>query len=178
MWDWIVGWELWSGVGTGAAWVVTICLMVSGLVGCVLPVLPGHLIILIGAVAHRLMLGREGSGLEWWSLLVLVVLMAASQAFEFASGAAGTKWFGGTRWGALGAFVGSLVGMFFLPFGLLLGPLIGAFAAEMLFAKKKPAFAASSGVGSVVGTLAGLVMKIVVGLLMVAWFAADVFWIG
>lgn len=166
---------MWDDVGTGAAWVVTICLMVAGLVGCVLPILPGHLIILIGALAHRLMLGREGSGLEWWSFAVLVILMAASQAFEFASGAAGSRWFGGTKWGALGAFVGSIVGLFFLPFGLLLGPLLGAFAAEMLFAKKRPKFAASSGIGSVVGTLAGMGMKIVVGLLMVGWFFVDVF---
>ncbi len=178
MWDAISGWDYWNGVGAGAAWVVTICLLVAGLVGCVLPILPGHLIILIGAVAHRLMLGREGSGLEWWSFLVLVLLLAASQAFEIASGAAGTRWFGGTRWGAVGAFVGSIVGLFFLPFGLLLGPLIGAFAAEMLFAKKKPTFAASSGVGSVVGTLAGMAVKIVVGVLMVLWFVVDVFWIG
>lgn len=166
---------MWEDVGTGAAWVVTICLMVAGLVGCVLPILPGHLIILIGALAHRLILGREASGLEWWSFAVLVILMAASQAFEFASGAAGSRWFGGTRWGALGAFVGSIVGLFFLPFGLLLGPLLGAFAAELLFAKKRPKFAASSGIGSVVGTLAGMGMKIVVGLLMVGWFFVDVF---
>jgi uncharacterized protein YqgC (DUF456 family) len=108
---------------------------------------------------------------------VLILLMAISQAFEFASGAAGARWFGGTRWGALGAFAGSIVGMFFLPFGLLLGPLIGAFAAEILVAKKKPKLAASSGVGSVVGTIAGMAMKIVIGLLMIGWFFADVFWI-
>lgn len=178
MWDAIAGWEIWGGVGAGAAWVVTICLLVAGLVGCVLPILPGHLILLIAAVAHRLMLGRDGSGLEWWSFLILIALLAASQIFEIASGAAGSRWFGGTRWGALGAFVGSIVGLFFLPFGLLLGPLIGAFAAELLFAKKKPQFAASSGVGSVVGTIAGMAVKIVVGVLMVAWFLADVFWIG
>lgn len=177
MWDAITGWELWGGVGSGIAWTVTICLMIAGLVGCILPILPGHLIILIGAVAHRLMLGREGSGLEWWSFLVLVLLLAASQAFEIASGAAGSRWFGGTRWGAIGAFVGSLVGLFFLPFGLLLGPLIGAFAAEMLFAKKQPKFAASSGVGSVVGTIAGMVVKVIVGVLMIIWFVVDALWI-
>lgn len=178
MWDAIIGWEMWDGVGTGAAWVVTICLMASGLIGCVLPILPGHLILLIGAIAHRLMLGREGSGLEWWSFVVIVVLIAISQALEIASGAAGTKWFGGTKWGALGAFAGGIVGLFFLPVGLLLGPLAGAFAAEMLFAKKDPRFATSSGVGSVVGTLAGMVGKIVFGLLIVIWFFCDVFWIG
>lgn len=177
MWESILGWEMWSGVGTGAAWIVTICLLIAGIIGCIIPILPGHLIILIAAIAHRLFLGREGSGLEWWSFVILVLLMAISQTFEFVSGAAGTKWFGGTRWGALGAFIGSIVGMFFMPFGLLLGPLIGAFAAEMIVARKKPVFAASSGMGSVVGTVAGLAMKIVVGALMILWFFADVFFI-
>jgi uncharacterized protein YqgC (DUF456 family) len=146
-------------------------------VGCVLPVLPGHVILLIGVIAHQLMLG-SASGIEWWTYFILILLMAASQTFEIASGAAGAKWFGGTRWGVIGAFVGSIVGLFFLPFGLLLGPLGGAFAAEMLFARKNPKFAASSGVGSVVGTLAGMAVKIVIGILMVVWFLADVFWIG
>ncbi len=177
MWDSIVGWEMWGGVGTGAAWIVTASLLVAGLVGCVLPILPGHLILLIAAAAHWLMLG-EKSGIVWWSFLVLILLMTISQVFEIVSGAAGSKWFGGTRWGALGAFIGSIFGLFFLPFGLILGPLGGAFAAEMLFAKKNPKFATSSGVGSVVGTLAGMAAKIVIGVLMVAWFLADVFWIG
>lgn len=147
------------------------------MVGCVLPVLPGHLIILIAAIAHRLMLGAD-SGLRWWSFVVLVLLLAISQAFEILSGAAGAKWFGGTRWGAAGALVGSIAGLFFLPFGLLLGPLIGAFAGEIAFAKKQTRHAAISGVGSVVGTLAGMGFNIVIGILMIGWFLLDVFFIG
>ena len=177
MWEIMQSNGVWQGVGTGAAWIVTGCLLVAGVVGCVLPVLPGHLILLIAAVAHRLMLG-EAAGLRWWSFLVLVVLMAVSQAFEILSGAAGSKWFGGTRWGAVGALVGTLVGLFFLPFGLLLGPLIGAFVLEILVARKQPKSAAVSGVGSVVGTLAGMGVKAVVGLVMIGWFFLDVFWIG
>jgi uncharacterized protein YqgC (DUF456 family) len=169
--------DVWGGVGAGAGWFVTICLLVAGLVGCILPVLPGHLILLIGVIAHRLMF-QENSGLQWWSFLVLGVLMAVSQTFEMLSGAAGAKWFGGTRWGALGALVGSIVGLFFLPFGLLLGPLAGAFVGEIVFAKKPSHHAAYSGVGSVVGTLAGMGFKIVIGLMMVAWFFLDVFLIG
>jgi uncharacterized protein YqgC (DUF456 family) len=168
---------LWGNIGTGAAWFVTICLLVAGMIGCVLPVLPGHLIILIAVIAYRLMLGA-GSGLHWWSFAILVVLMAISQMFEMLSGAAGAKWFGGTRWGAIGAVVGSIAGMFFLPFGLLLGPLIGAFVGEIAFAKKQSHHAAISGVGSVVGTLAGMGFKIAIGLTMIAWFFLDVFLIG
>jgi len=178
MWEAFVGWGGWGTVGTTLAWVVTTCLLLAGMIGCILPVLPGHLILLIAAVAHRLMLGREGSGLEWWSFLVLAALMALSQAIEFFSGAVGSKWFGGTKWGALGAFVGSLVGMFFLPFGLLLGPLLGAMIAEIVVEKRHPKLATVSGVGSVVGTLAGMVVKLVIGGLMVLWFFLDVFWIG
>jgi len=177
MWDMIAAWGGWGTVGTVGAWIVTGCLLVCGLVGCVLPVLPGHLIIFIAALAHRLMLGREGSGLAWWSFLVLGGMMAASQIFEIYSGAAGSRWFGGTRWGGLGAFLGTIVGMFLMPWGLLLGPLVGAFAFELAFARKELRPATVSGVGSVVGTVAGLVVKLVVGLLMLAWFFADVFWI-
>ena len=170
MWEFFLS----SGVGTGVAWAVTISLLLAGAVGCVLPVLPGHLIIFIAAVAHRLMLGDE-AGLQWWSFVILVILMTVSQTFEMISGAAGTKWFGGTRWGAAGALIGTIAGLFFLPFGLLLGPLVGAFVAEVAFAKKETRPAAISGVGSVVGTLAGMGFKIVVGILMIGWFLLDVF---
>jgi uncharacterized protein YqgC (DUF456 family) len=162
-------------MGIGAAWFVTLCQLLAGMLGCVLPVLPGHLILLIAALGHRLMLGAAGSGLEWWSFLVLGLLMAISQTFEMLSGAAGARWFGGTRWGALGAFVGSLVGLFFLPFGLLVGPLAGAIVFEMGFAKQQTTPAVVSGVGSVVGTLTGMACKIVLGLLMVLWIFLDVF---
>ncbi len=168
----------WERVGTGAAWFVTISLLLVGMAGCFIPILPGHLILLIAAIAHRLMLGADESGLQWWSFAVLALLMAVSQTFEFISGAAGSKWFGGTRWGAVGALIGSIVGLFFFPLGLLIGPLAGAIIFEMAFARAQTRPALVSGVGSVVGTLAGMGFKIVVGLAMVAWFFFDVFLIG
>lgn len=178
MWDTLISWPHWGAVGTGAAWLVTASLLVAGLIGCIIPFLPGHLLLFLAAVSHRLCLGAEGSGLQWWSFVVLLVLMATSQTIEILSGAAGSRWFGGSRWGALGAVVGMIVGLFFLPFGLLLGPLAGAFVAEFAIARKHPRTSAVSGVGSVVGTLAGLAVKIAFGLAMTLWFLADVFWIG
>ena len=165
-------WVSWDASGTVLAWVVTICLMIVGLVGCLVPILPGHLILLIAAIAHRLMLG-EASGLRWWSFVILVVLLILSQLFEFLSGAAGTKWFGGSKWGAWGALIGGIVGMFFFPFGLILGPLIGAVLFEKVFAKKENRPAIESGVGSVLGTVAGMVVKVAVGVVMVAWIVVD-----
>lgn len=160
------------------AWLVTGCLLLAGVIGCVLPILPGHLILLMGAFAHRLMLGAEGSGLEWWSFVILGLLMIISQTFEMISGAAGTRLFGGTRWGAVGALVGAIVGIFFMPFGLLVGPLVGAFVCEISFARKETQAALHSGIGSVVGTIAGMGIKIVIGLVMIIWFFLDVWWVG
>lgn len=178
-WQSIVHWGGWHPVGTTLAWLVTSCLLIAGLVGCIIPILPGHLIILIAAIAHRLMLGRDGSGMEWWTFTILAVLMTLSQAIEFYAGAAGTKYFGGTKWGGWGALIGGLIGtFFFFPVGLLAGPLIGAFAFEKLFAKQELKIATSSGVGSMVGTVAGMGVKMAIGIVMILWFFVDCFWVG
>ena len=181
MWDTIVNWSGWGGVGVTGAWVITACLLLIGLIGCFIPIIPGHLFILLAAISHRLVVGGmvgADSGVEWWTFVVLILLLAASQAFEFLSGAMGSKWFGGTKWGAAGALVGGIVGMFFMPFGLLLGPLLGAYAFEALFAKQETKPAVISGVGSAVGTLASLVVKVIVGVVMILWLIIDIFWIG
>jgi uncharacterized protein YqgC (DUF456 family) len=158
----------------GGVWIVTGSLLIVGLVGCVLPALPGHLFILLAAIWHRLMVGPD-AGISWWGFGILILLMAISQVFEIVSGSLGTQWFGGTKWGALGALVGGIVGLFFLPFGLLIGPLVGAFGFERLFAKREIRDSAVSGVGSMVGTMVGIVVKVIIGVLMIAWFFLDVF---
>lgn len=158
----------------GAVWLVTGTLLILGLVGCVLPALPGHLLIFFGVIGYRLMVG-PGAGIAWWGFAILISLMVISQIFEMVSGSLGTQWFGGTKWGAFGALVGGIVGLFFLPFGLLLGPLIGAFGFERLFAKKEVGESAVSGVGSMVGVLVGIFVKVLVGVLMIAWFFLDIF---
>ena len=163
-------------MGVLAAWLVTACLLVLGFVGTLVPFLPGHLILFFAAVGHWLML-RDESGVEWWTFVVLGVLLALSQVFEFLSGAMGTRWFGGTRWGAAGALIGGIAGIFFIPLGLILGPLIGAMFCEFVFAKKEVRSATVSGVGSVLGTVAGMVIKIIVGVLMIIWFLLDVIWV-
>jgi len=168
--------DIFSWLGASIAWIVTVCLLVVGFIGTLVPFLPGHLIIFFAAVAHWLMLRGE-SGVEWWTFVVLGVLLTVSQILEFMSGAMGTRWFGGTRWGAAGALIGGVVGMFFMPFGLILGPLIGSMLCEFVFAKKEVKPATVSGIGSVLGTVAGLIVKVIVGVLMIVWFIVDVIWI-
>ncbi len=181
VWEAISEWGGWYGLSVGGAWVVTVSLVVIGFAGCFIPVIPGHLMIFLAAVSHRLTLGwllERDSGAEWWTFVVLGLLLAIGQAFDFFSGAAGAKWFGGTKWGAAGAIVGGIAGMFFMPFGLLVGPLVGAYAFEAIFAKQETKPAVISGVGSAVGTLANLVVKVIIGVIMIAWLFIDIWWVG
>lgn len=177
MWETIGTWDGWNQVSVAGAWLITACLLFIGLVGCFLPIIPGPLIILIAVLFHWLVLGQD-SGVEWWTFAVLVVLIIASQIYDIVSGAAGSRWFGGTKWGAIGAIVGAIAGLFFLPLGLILGPLIGAFAFELLLGRQDARQAAVSGFGSGVGALSALLVKVLVGLVMIVWFFVDVFFIG
>ena len=110
MFDFLIPWL--PMIGAGIAWTVTICLLILGFIGTLVPFLPGHLILFFAAVSHWLML-RDNSGVEWWTFVVLGVLLVFSQVMEFMSGAIGTRWFGGTRWGAAGALIGNRRDIFY-----------------------------------------------------------------
>jgi uncharacterized protein len=149
-------------------WLVAIVLMAVGLIGTVLPAVPGAIIILAAAVMHQLMLGSEKS-LGWWNIAALVLLTLLSYTLEFASGYFGAKRFGATKWGAFGAMIGAIVGLFF-PFpGLIVGPVVGAIAGELV-AGKRLVSAGRAGWGTLLGNLAGMLGKLTIGLVMVSWF--------
>lgn len=158
-------WQMWG------VWTLTMCLLLVGLIGSVVPFLPGPVLIFIAGIAHTLL--RPESGMSAWGFVVLSLLMVLSYVVDFASGAMGARWFGASRWGIAGVFIGGIVGMFFVPFGLVLGPLIGGIVCELVFAKKRLQPAAKSAWGSLLGTGVGLVLRLIVALAMVATFFLD-----
>jgi hypothetical protein len=93
---------------------------------------------------------------------------------DFLSGAAGAKYFGATRWGALGGILGAVVGIFFGLIGMIAGPLIGVLAGELLGGKGLLP-AGKSTWGTFLGGVAGAVVKLAVALVMVAVFLTSVF---
>lgn len=157
------------------SWVVAISLMISGLAGTVLPIIPGHLLILIGALLYKWI--HPNDALSWWGIVILAVLVVAAYVIDFLSGALGAKWFGGSKWAVWGVLAGGIVGLFFGLPGLILGPLVGGFVFEILFAKKELKSATKSTVGTAVGSTVGLVARLVIGVLMIGVFCADVFWL-
>ena len=151
-------------------WSLTIFLMLVGWAGTVIPLVPGSILILGGAVLNSFTLGSVG----WPTLIVLTLLMILSQVVDLLSGAVGAKWFGATRWGALGGILGAILGLFFGIFGLLIFPLIGALIGELLGGKGLLP-AGKSSWGTFLGTTAGMIAKFLIGFLMVIWFVIAVY---
>ena len=153
-------------------WLFTILLFAIGLIGTVLPFLPGTTIILAAAVIHRLMVGPEKS-IGWRVLGILVILAMVTYALDFLSGYFGAKYFGASKGGMFGATIGALVGIFFGLPGLFIGPVIGALAGEFV-AGKKLVDAGRAGWGSLLGNLAGMVSKLLIALVMITLFLVTV----
>ena len=149
-------------------WLAAIVVMAIGLIGTVLPVLPGTTIILAAAILHRIFVGAD-QGMSWWGLGGLVVLTLVSYGLEFLSSYFGAKYFGATRWGVAGAVIGGIIGIFTGFVTLLVLPIIGAILGELI-AGKRLVKAGKAGWGTLLGSLAGMIAKLAIGLAMVSWW--------
>src|SRR5215210_506876 len=149
-------------------WFAAIVVMAIGLIGTVLPVLPGTTIILAVAVVHRLMLGAE-KGMAWWGIAGLVLLTLVSYGLDFASSYFGAKYFGASRWGVAGAVIGGIVGIFTGFVTLLVLPIAGAILGELIGGQRLIR-AGKAGWGTLLGTLVGMIGKLAIGLAMVSWW--------
>ena len=153
-------------------WLLTIVLFAVGLIGTILPVLPGTTIILAAAIIHRVMLGPDKS-VGWPTILALVLLTLATYAIDLLSGYFGAKYFGATKWGTFGAILGALVGLFFGLIGLFVGPVIGAIIGEVI-AGKRMIDAGRAGWGSLLGNIGAMLGKLIIALAMITIFLINV----
>lgn len=156
--------------GSGALMAVGIVvglLFVAGLVGSVVPWMPGPLFILAGAVLWAF--ATDFRTLGWGRLAVLAVLAALSFLLDFLAGALGARRYGASRWGVVGAIAGAIVGLFLGPLGLILGCVAGAVVGELLRGADLEG-SVRSGFGALVGLLVGLVADLVVSITMIGLF--------
>ena len=132
--------------------------LITGLMGCILPFLPGPPVAYLGLVLLHFTdkVQYTTTQLIVWLLIVLVV-----QVLDYFTPMLGSKYSGGSRWGNWGCIIGTLIGLLFLPWGVIFGPFLGAVIGELL-GNKEFSQALRSGVGSLIGFLLGTFLKFVV----------------
>lgn len=155
---------MWEAFSVGV-WVLMLAI---GFVGCVLPY-PGHAFILGGCVLFSAMQGQYPA---WYVWVILAMLGTAGFLADNVFALLGAKKFGGGKAAIWGTLIGVIIGTLLLPpFGLIPGAFIGAFAGEIIVARKSIAESANAGLGAVLGYLAGVIAKVILGIAIVALYA-------
>ncbi|MBQ2566452.1 MAG: DUF456 domain-containing protein [Bacteroidales bacterium] len=148
--------------------VLAIILAVTGVVGAVAPGLPGPPLSWAGLLLVYLRHGTNGAGDEmslkfllfWLAVTVLVTVV------DYLVPAWFTKLTGGSKYAGRGAIIGLFAGLLYPPVGMIFGALIGAFVAELFFARKDGVESVKSSVGAFLGFLFGTGIKLVASGLM------------
>lgn len=155
--------------------VIGMILLIVGIIGCILPILPGQ--ILSWASLLMLQLQRDPPFTAKF-IFVWALITAGVTLLDYFVPIWGTKKLGGSKTGMWGATIGLIFGIFFFPpFGLIIGPFIGAVIGELI-AGKNSNVAFRSGLGSFFGFVAGTMMKLVISFIMGYYFVIHAFNIG
>ena len=133
-----------------------LCLL-TGIIGCAVPVIPGPALAFFG-LFPLIAIEKSPSALAW---AICAVLLASAFMADYAVPALGAKKFKASRYGAAGCFIGTITGTFFFPFGLILGPFLGAAAGELLSGRNMRE-AVNGGTGALIGFIAGTFYKLIV----------------
>ena len=153
-----------------AIWTLSLLMVLVGLVGSVVPLLPGTTLIFAGVLLQKLLLpSTVGTAAVVW----IGVFWVGSVLADFGCTLLGARVFGGSKWGMTGAGGGAFVGMFFSLPALLLSTILGAFAAEKLVGKRSGGEALKSGLGAALGFLVSTIVRAMFAVAMVALFACS-----
>lgn len=143
--------------------IMLVIIVLIGLVGTLVPSLPGTGIIVIGAILHALL--TEFNPFTWQYLLILTMICLVSYAGQYLITAATSKKMGASKYGIIGACLGMALGFILpIPGGIFVGAFIGAVAFEVFFDLKDLQEALKSGSGALIGTLFSLFFEFLVGL--------------
>jgi len=147
------------------------CFLIGGLVGCVIPVIPGPP---LSYIALLLLQATRFAGFSVKFLLIAAVITVMVAVVDYILPAWGTRKWGGSRAGTIGALFGVLIGLFFLPAGIIAGSFAGAVIGELIAGRDQDA-ALRSGFGSFVGFITGVAMKLTVGIVFTFYFVKELF---
>jgi hypothetical protein len=145
--------------------------MIIGILGSFLPVLPGTPLSWIGLLLLHL---TEAVPMNWWFLGITAAVAVLIFVMDYIIPAMGTKKFGGSRAGMIGATIGLVIGLLApIPGGIIIGPFVGAFLGE-LSNKADNKTALKAAFGSFLGFLTGTFMKFVTTIIFLGLFLSKV----
>ncbi len=148
--------------------VVGFSLMLLGIVGSILPALPGPPVSWAGILLLYFCPGIETN---YWLLSITLVIAVVIGILDYVIPAKGTKYFGGSSYGIWGTNIGLVIGIFApIPFGFLIGPFVGALIGELIYNSSEGKRALKAATGSFLGFLAGTFMKVLVSFLFLGLF--------
>ncbi|GEQ84526.1 membrane protein [Patiriisocius marinistellae] len=153
--------------------VLGLILMLVGIIGSFLPVLPGVPVSWLGLVALYL---SPKIDFDWTFITITGIVAIILYILDYVIPAVGTKKYGGSKAGIYGTTIGLLVGVIApIPFGILVGPFAGAFVGEVVFNKTQSNIALRAAFGSFMGFIASTFMKFMATLVYLGLFIYKVF---
>jgi uncharacterized protein len=147
-------------------------LIIAGILGSMLPFLPGPPLSYAGLILLHF---TERFHFSSRFLIIWAIITALTYLIDYIIPIWGTKRFGGSRQGIWGSLIGLVAGIFFFPpLGIILGPFAGAVIGELIAGKNSSA-AFRAGLGSFIGFLIGTFIQLIAAGLMAWQFAKTVF---
>jgi len=148
-------------------WILASAMVIVGLIGVVMPALPGHMLIFAGLLVGAWANGFTRVGV--WTLVVLGAIAIASHGVDFVAVALGAKRLGASPRAMTGAALGTFAGLFFGLPGVIVGPFVGAVIGE-LTTQRDFAKAGKAGVAAWIGFAIGTAVKVAMAFLMIGIF--------
>ncbi|MBC8266872.1 MAG: DUF456 domain-containing protein [Flavobacteriales bacterium] len=147
---------------------IVIILLLIGLIGCIIPALPGPPISFLGLLVFHFFTNYHFEEDMLWLLGAVVV---AITFLDYWLQVYGVKKFGGGRKAINGTILGLVLGLLlFPPFGIIIGPFIGAFLGAKIEAKEDTNRAIKIAMGALAGFLGGTVLKFAVSIYITILF--------
>lgn len=152
---------------TAILWIGAIALIVVGVVGTVLPVLPGAILVFAGIALAAWI--DDFARIPAWLLVLLGVLTVMAWAVDYVAAALGAKRAGASKLAIVGAAIGTVAGIFSGLWGLFFMPLVGAAVGEYV-AQRDARRAGKVGIATWIGLVLGSIAKVAIVLTMVGIF--------
>ena len=147
--------------------------MVIGAVGSMLPAIPSTPVVFLAALGHKIYFGDNS--ISYLILAILGVITLFSLIMDYIASLVGARKLGATWRGVAGALIGGILGLFLGPWGILIGPFIGALTFEMMGGRQFEE-ASKAGFGALLGIVAGTLGKFICAIVMASLFAANIIW--